>query len=85
MFDKDLIKMLDAEVRIQVEDALVTIANSGLIATQKQRLLERVAAGADTESEPEMLAALRDYRIKVRGLDSLNELGEYLNKEPGNA
>lgn len=78
MISLDLLDQLPENERDSVAAAIKTIANSGLIATQRQQNYARVLQGADTE-EPEKLAErIMEYRRNTNALATFEHLAQKL-------
>lgn len=76
MIDQDLLENMPADSRRMTELALKTLADSGVIKEQQRRLLAQLAAGADNESDTDLLPKIRQYRLQYQSLEALQLLGE---------
>jgi len=70
MFDPDLI---DKNPAAQL--ALKLLGESQLCEQQLMRFREHVLAGDPSESDAALMEAIREYRIKVANIQTLQELG----------
>lgn len=81
MIDSDLIDELEPEMRLAVRQALMSLAHSGILHAQRERLFRRVAHGSDTEDSETVAQAVLNYRRVAHGLESLQQAGDALLKE----
>lgn len=81
MLDRDLIEKLNTEERKQVEMALAMLSNSQIFDLQENRLLARLALGAETEDPEKLVERVLQYRADKSRLLSLRQLGDTINEE----
>jgi hypothetical protein len=79
MIDPDLI--ISHPQRLLIEQALATLAESEIFEMQKQRHFTRTASSADSITDEELATSIKEYRQKIRALDSLQQLGKSFVKE----
>lgn len=82
MFDPDLIDAeLNPAARLRWKEALSVLAESGLYERQIQRLVERLAAGDESEDPASIAKQVVETRLKTRVLRSLQEIGNQYTEE----
>jgi DNA-binding FadR family transcriptional regulator len=81
MIDQDLIESQPAETRMMIRESLRTLAASGVLEAQQNRLVARVAFGDESEGSETLMQTIRETRWKMRALQQLQELGNQFGKE----
>jgi len=85
MFNADLIRNYPNGERQILRDALIIVAESGLIQLQRDQLFAQAVELADHEDEATVAKKIQKYRQDIRNLVALQELGEQLKTERENA
>ena len=81
MIDRDLIdSMPDDQAKI-IRGAIVTLASSGILTAQMQRMFARLAEGNIDQEVADLADNIKDYRFKVAGLRALQQFGESILEE----
>jgi hypothetical protein len=77
--------LVDADLldeSLEAQTGLQFLYASGVLQTQKERLVARLASGALEESNVDLLKRIKEFRTNIRIIDSLLEMAEqYQRKE----
>lgn len=81
MIDSDLVDSLAEHEARTLKQAIVTVANSGILQMQEARLLLQLASGPDSQAIFDLGESILAYRRKVQSLRELLELGDQFRNE----
>ncbi len=81
MIDRDLIELQDSNTRAQIKLAIGTLAQSGILTKQRERLLTRLAEGAEDENAEDIVFKVLMYRKQSHALIELQQIGESILEE----
>lgn len=76
MIDPDLLDEFSNEEQHQIKGAIMTLASSGILLAQKERLFRRIAEGSDTQAVDDIASSILAYRKDSHGLVQLHQQGE---------
>jgi hypothetical protein len=85
MIDRSLLRQLPPDLDAAVQNAILTIANSGVVEMQLSQAFESVVSGSVSEDPTELASKILQYRRENHGLIALKELADQLKKESSRA
>lgn len=71
MIDQSVLNQLEPDLKAAVQNAILTLANSGVIETQLAIAFESIASGSVSEEPSELAAKILRYRQENNGLIAL--------------
>ena len=85
MIDRSILSRLDPELEAAVRNAVLTIANSGVLDMQLAIAFESISAGSATEDPTELATRILNYRRENHGIIALKALADDIKKDSRNA
>ena len=85
MLDLSLIRTLEPDLEAAVRNAILTLANSGILDMQLATAFESISAGSVSEDPHELAAKIVRYRQENHGIIALKLLADDIKKESNNA
>lgn len=81
MIDSDLIEELNETQLPAVKSAIATLASTGILESQLDRMFLRLSEGAYDQNPDDLAKEIADYRWRASGLRALQQLGESFLEE----
>jgi hypothetical protein len=81
MIEDSIWAKFDEEYRLAIEQAIMTLANSGILAMQVQVEIQRLVDGDPTQDVDVLAKEILRVRADTRGLQLLHDYGLQLTQE----
>lgn len=81
MIDKSLLQQMNPDLEAAVRNAILTIANSGVLDQQLALAFESISHGAVSEDPSELASRILRYRQENHGIIALKQLADEIRNE----